>query len=311
MSVSELNFTVHAGVIVLGTQMFGAAILAALTFEIADGPCPSEAGLRAEISALLPERASGEKERFRLRHVGGVLRVELFDAAGRRLGERTLPGADSCAAQEKAAAVTMAAWMLVLHPELNQPEATPAPPGKVQRPAARLPLASPRLLPPRGLPAFALAEVGVVSGLHAPRPALELGALLVHTSGWGAEVSVLVMPATEEALASGRVTWWRPSLELLGFFRARLGPASALDIGAGPALAWLSIRGHGYDLNQASRGLEPALAAILRVEPVAPLWLGARVNVFAREQSVTIAGYAGALTLPRWDLLASIGLQLR
>jgi hypothetical protein len=188
-------------------------------------------GLRA--SDVLGEQATVERD-------GASLHVTLRSQDGRVLGERSLPADGSCAELAGVVAVVLAAWLSDVHPEFvgalpaAPPPPPPPPPARPARPS-----------PPSHQGRIGLGLGADFSGSKlVPLATLGLDWTPIR-GGFGAFVSATISGQHSVTLSSGSVRYFRWPLQLGPLLRVPLA-GSALDVKAGPVLAWLYLSGNGF-----------------------------------------------------------------
>jgi len=237
------------------------ALLAQSTAE-----CPDLAAVEARLRQTLGLREDAPLEqRFSVERQGEQLHVTARGKDDRLLGERLLPVQGSCDELAGAVAVVLAAWISDEHPEylagLPAPEAREAP-VPAPAPASPPPTTEP-VRPTQSAPALTRDEarssagrtgfvaarrfsVAAALGADFSSDVVPLGALgarwMPERLGLGAAVTAVVSGARRFDLSHGSVRYFRWPLLLGPAFRVPLG-ATALDVHAGAALAWLHIAG--------------------------------------------------------------------
>jgi hypothetical protein len=243
-------------------------VLASLGFSIrGTSDCPRLEDVHARLSEMVT-LSDGQRveESAVVERRDGSVHVALESANGRVIGERELVAAGSCEELAQVVAVILAAWLGDAHPELisRLPESD-APSTADQTPSegvAPAPPASPqtaapsaiRLEPPRRDERAArewrqlvsTVALGSSVGQGGVVPGAQAGlAWLGRGSSFGWSLSLGISGARERALGDGLVRWSRWPLAtgpVLRIASERL----ALELQAGPAIAWLRLAGFGF-----------------------------------------------------------------
>lgn len=299
--------------------------------------CPAAADVEARLHDILDFRSAADlKERALVERNGDAVRVSLTGADAHVIGERTLAVQGSCEDMARAAAVVLATWIGDVHPEFVRPlpsaEPEPAPPAE---PPAAVPPAPAATTPPFvAKPAVAAGpELTRPAALETPRssnrwePGAGLGVgidasgaltpLFTLTGiwappgfGWGAAVTLILTGVREQALEPGAVRWWRWPL-LVGP-TLRLAPSGAnVELSAGAALAWLHLRGEGFEPNRGADDVSFGSFAALRLAASSGRWrpFVATTGVFwLRSATAQTSAETGNETrLPSLDVLLTAG----
>lgn len=257
------------------------------------------------------------------RHEAGLY-VELRGADATLIGQRTLPLEGSCEELAQAAAVVLSAWLTDVHPDfasalpapapvLEQPATAPEPPAPEPPPpptppptprTEQRPSTSRRYLVDLSLGAGAdfadkkLAPAGLVSAAYVP-----------ERSGLGGAVWLSVDPSRREPLATGSVAWRRWPVGIGPTYRwstRRL----FVDVSAGPAIAWLHLRGANFTPSYAHNAATWAGFANLRLASrgkVAVFGLSSTQYYVAKSTAYVGGAEYG---LPRWSTSLFIGVSV-
>jgi hypothetical protein len=272
------------------------------------GDCPTPGEVTARVAALLPPSAQAPGT-VEVGAVTGELRVLLRQPDGAVAAERRLPVAGlACADLAAAAAAVIATWTSDVHPDFA-PSRPPAP-ALVVSAGAR---------PAAAGPAFAAALGAVASAAPAGGDA-----------GWaaGVEVAGLVYGAARTLgarLAVGSATERRFAVGGGRAFARRwvaaLGPVYALDggggplrveLGAGAALSWFTVRGGGFARNlsdgEVDYGGGASLALSLRRRWWAP-FTALEATAWPRRRTAVDLETGVTRSLPRAELGLVLGLR--
>lgn len=253
--------------------------------------CPSPDEVTSALAAQPGPADSGYVARLGVED--GALRIDSVDAAGRAVRTRRLPGSASCAELATATAVIVATWVGELRAQ----------------PAVDVHLR------PRPRPSKVRWDLGagftagLIGGSFSPGGILELQ-LAPRGFPLGARLALLGEAPRTLGVDAGSVKYARPMVELGP--NVRLHPWRMLiDLHAELSLATLVLQGEGFSSTRrdfdADVGLGGGARAAIRVGPVAP-FLGAQVVGWLRDQEVQVSGLNGKSSLPRYELLLSIGV---
>jgi hypothetical protein len=252
--------------------MFATAtfVLASLGLQIrGTTDCPRLEDVRARLSEMVP--LSDElrvEERAVVERRESSVRVALESADGRIIGERELAAEAPCDELAQVVAVVLAAWLGDAHPELVA--RLPEPPsdaqtasdeaaGAVPAPATARPKEAAagaiRIEPPRASEKsvsrerrrlVSTAALAVSAGKFGSVPSGQVGlAWLGAGSGFGWALSVGISGERERALGDGLVRWSRWPLATGPVLRVA-SEQLALEVQAGPTVAWLRLAGTGF-----------------------------------------------------------------
>jgi len=276
--------------------------------------CPSGAEVELALSSMIasPTATPANRDIAKLERQPDKLRVELVDADGVVIGERTLDGTASCAELGRMAAIVIASCESDVHPEFVRP------PVDITR-AARPP--APQSAPPAAVPVVSAAydvDAGVTLGQSDTLAAGgSIGATWfprgVGFGAWilgGGDMSRTIAVGTHQA----RWRRWTASLELAH----RWARGSLLfDAHGGATLGWLATEGVDYMQNRSDSAVSPGGTAGIRSawwdSRHVGLWLDLRGFYFPRRDSIygSVAGAMGEETpVPSWGAVASVGVSV-
>ena len=282
--------------------------------RVVDDGCPSGAEVEQALAAMLTSSGAPPDSRdvAKLERQPDKLRIELADADGVVIAERTLEGAASCAELGRMAAIVIASWESDVHPEfVRQPadiavvERSPSP--ESPAPAPDLPAASYDVT--AGVTfgqSDTLAPGGSIGAAWFPRG--------VGLGGWvlGAGDAVRTI-----AVGSHEARWsrWTASLELAWRWAS---DGFVVDTHGGVTLGWLATEGVDYAQNRsdsaASLGATAGIRTAWWASRHAALWIDLRGLYFPRRDSIYGSGPAGATLdeapVPSWGAIASVGVAL-
>lgn len=250
--------------------------------------CPKLDDVRARLSEMvtfsdelrLEERALVERR-------DSIVRVALESADGRVIGERELAVDAPCEELAQVVAVVLAAWLGDAHPELvaRLPPALTAPSGpqsatedatpavptssklppRAPAPKASEPLPASENVPRKERRLASAAALGASVGRFGAVPSAQVGlAWIGPDSGFGLGLSLGVSGAREQVLGGGVVRWSRWPLSV-GLLLRSATERAALEVQAGPAVAWLRLAGEGFAETASYQDLSYGGFAALRV----------------------------------------------
>jgi hypothetical protein len=289
--------------------------------------CPAPIDVEARVRAILHLSAEQQlSESFTVeRHEAGLY-VALRSADSTLIGERTLPTNGSCDELAQAAAVVLSAWLTDVHPDFAaalppkpEPEPKPEPkPESKPEPKPQLQPIKPAPLPAATPPApaphrwqFSLGVGGDLSNA-ALAPALLAGASYgAQGSGFAVSARVVITLARTQPLDPGQVSWRRWPLSLGPTLRLDT-PTLALALSAGPAVAWLRLRGDSFDhvstQDGASWGGFGEAVVSGKGRPFTPF--GAfTAHFYPKETEAYVMGLAQRWVLPPLSLNITVGAR--
>jgi hypothetical protein len=131
--------------------------------------------------------------------------------------------------------------------------------------------------------------------------------------GWGAAVTVALTGVREQPLDPGAVRWWRWPL-LVGP-SLRLTPSGAsVELSTGAALAWLHLRGRGFDPDLGADDVSFGSFAAVRLATSSGRWrpFVAATGLFWLRSATahTNAQVGNETRLPSLDVLLTAGAAL-
>ena len=285
----------------------GLLTLAALPVQVESAACPTGAEVEQALQGLLPPvPATRARDVAHVVRVDRNLRIELVDADGAVLAERSLFHDGTCADRASLVAVVIASWESDVHPEFARTASGPAA-LDVAKPSAQAP---PLPVVQSASYDVAVGAVASLAGAFAPGSALRLG-WIPRGSGPGVHVFVEGDGSRTVALGVGQASWrrWMGGAEL--DWRVDRG-ASSLDFHGGLALAWLDANGLGFSTNRSAQSFSPGATVGVRWS----WWVLRHFAPFAevgaiywlRNQSVYSPSDATERELPHFQAVASIGL---
>lgn len=275
-------------------SMFATAtfVLAGLGLQIrGTTDCPRLEDVRARLAEIVP--LSGEprvEERAVIERRESSVRVALESTDGSIIGERELVAEVSCEELAQVVAVVLAAWLGDAHPELvarlPEPASTssgeratpdaaartsPLPPtarAKEVAPGAirvEPPQASERIVPREPRRLVSTAALGASVGKFGSVPSGQVGLAWVSShSGFGWALSAGISGERERALGDGLVRWSRWPLTTGPVLRVT-SERVALELQAGPAVAWLRLAGTGFPATDSHQDVTYGGFAALRL----------------------------------------------
>jgi hypothetical protein len=277
--------------------------------RVVDDGCPSGTEVEAALASMLTSSGTTPAGRdvARLERGPDKLRVELVDAEGVVIAERTLDGPASCADLGRMAAIVIASWESDVHPEfVGQPVDI------VRVEGAR---SSETPAPALSSTAYDIAAGVTIGQADKLAAGASLGAAWFPNGG-GLGVWILGTGDMARTVAVGmhEARWrrWTTSFELA---RRWARDRFVVDAHGGVTLGWLTTEGVGYALNRSDSAVSLGGTAGIRfaswVSRGAALWLDLRGFYFPRRDSV----YGGGTTVadapvPSWGAIAGLGAAL-
>jgi hypothetical protein len=322
--------------------MFATAtfVLASLGLQIrGTTDCPRLEDVRARLSEMVT--LSDElrvEERAVVERRESSLRVALESADGRVIGERTLAAEASCEELAQVVAVVLAAWLGDAHPELvaRLPQPSSASSGDQTTPdaAARVlpaPSKAPRKertpgtigveprpvsesLPRERRRLVSTAALGASVGRFGSVPSGQVGlAWLAPGFGFGWALSVGISGERERALGDGLVRWSRWPLTTGPVLRVA-SERAALELQAGPAVAWLRLAGTNFPYaashQDVTYGGFAAVRLSWRATTLEP-FIGVSPQLWLRPATAFVSGSAPAqLILPATEIWFLAGVAV-
>ena len=289
--------------------------VAASPVRVVDDGCPSSEEVELALAPMLTSTSTSSpadpasRDVAKLEHGPDSLHVQLVDAGGVVIAERTLEGRASCAELGRMAAIVIASWESDVHPAFVRPPAVIAwaersPPAESPAPVTALPAA-----------AYDVAAGVTVGQVDTVAVGASIGAAW-FPRGVGLGLWVLGTGDRARTIAVGahEARWrrWTASLELA---RRWARDGFAVDAHGGLTLGWLATEGVDYAQNQSDSAVSLGGTAGIRTawwtSRRAALWIDLRGFYFPRRDS--IYGNGGAPTVdvaavPGWGALASLGV---
>jgi hypothetical protein len=275
--------------------------------------CPSRHDIETALSSLLP--ASQEGRPPDVAHVfrqGRLLRIDLVDPSGAFIGGRSLDDSDRCAELAMQAAVVIASLVTDVHPVFpvrgqEAPSSSPR--------ASGAPSATPAALPQ----SVVRSSFDVAAGASLSySDSFALGGLLAgiwipRATGFGIRVSAGTETTRPVSLGQGKASWarWTATTEAdWRHGRDRL----MMDVHAGLAWTLLHAHGSGFSNNASDSSFSPGALAGARLSwgltAHTAAWLGLDVTGWIVRQSVTDTPARAGQQVPRYSVLASLGVAL-
>jgi hypothetical protein len=316
-------------------------VLASLGFSIrGTSDCPSLDDVRARLSEMVMlAEAPRVEERAVVERREGTVHVALESANGQVIGERELAASGSCQELAQVVAVVLAAWLGDTHPELvarlpepsAPPSADPPPspaassaapaPAPAKVPEPRAPRASRVEAPlehdggsPERRRLVSSAALGSSVGRYGAVPGVQVGvAWLSRDSGFGWALSAGISGERERTLGDGLVRWSRWPLTagpVLRITSERL----ALELQAGPAVAWLRLAGSGFLGSAPHQDITYGAMAAVRLgwrASVLEPFIGVSPYFWLRPATAFVSGPAPLeLTLPATEMWFVAGVAV-
>ena len=287
--------------------------------EIAgDCACPTPAEVRERLATVADSgegKPSGDLglHRVYLSSTNQSVHIELLDADGNPLAERTLDRSGTCGDVAEAIAVVLASWEAKFNPNLAPPPAPlPAPSAPPPEPVVVTERQPP---PPRSLPFDAgLALLASVVGGEAVFGARFEGCLFPGDVPLGLHAALSATSTHTQSVATPSIDaqWMRAALSVGPTYR--LGHAApGVDVHAGAVLALLHVQGAGLPKSASDTSLQLGLAAGLRglwAWNNAAGWVGTDVFVYPGDDRLTIGNYGDVGRLPRLEVQIAVGMAL-
>jgi hypothetical protein len=297
------------------------AALLPITLLLLAGPveveaelCPSRHDIETALSSLLPaSQDTRPPDVARVFRQGRLLRIELTDPNGVLIGGRSLTDSDHCTELAMQVAVVIASLATDVHPAFHVPgQEAPAPSPR----ASESPSATPAPLPPPAVRSSFDLAAGVTLSYS---DSFALGGLLAgiwipRATGFGIRVSAGTETTRSVNLGEpGQALWarWTATTEAdWRYGRGRL----TLDVHAGLAWTLLHADGSGFRNNASDNSFSPGTLAGARLSwgltTHTAAWLGLDVTGWIIRQSVTDAPARDGHLVPRYSVLASLGVAL-
>jgi hypothetical protein len=276
--------------------------------------CPSRHDIESALSSLLPAAQEARPpDVARVFRQGRLLRVELVDPKGVLIGGRSLDDSDRCTELAMQVAVVIASLATDVHPAFHVPgqEAPSTSPDASDSPAAT-PAPHPQPVVP--------SSFDVAAGLSLSySDSFALGGLLAGTwipwaTGFGFRVSAGTETTRSASLGEGKqASWARWTATTEADWRLGHGRLM-LDVHAGLAWTLLHADGSGFPNNASDNSLSPGTLAGARLSwgltTHTAVWLGLDVTSWIVRQSVTDTPARDGQQVPRFSVLASLGVAL-
>ncbi len=286
-------------------------LLAVSAVQVEAEVCPSARDIEAALATTLAVPAGAARPGVvRVLRQGHRLLVELLDGNGMLVGERALDDSDRCAELAAEVAVVVASWLSDVHPEFSP--SGPEPPLAAAGAAKRDPGPPPE---PGTRASFDVAAG--ISWSYAGSAAV--GGSLAATwiprrSGLGLRLSAGTETARALELGEGRQAIWRRwTATTEGDWRAGRGPL-VLDVHAGLAWTLLTASGAGFPQETSFSSPASGVTAGARLSwwttRRVAWWLGGETAYWLRRQLVAAAPAAPERQIPRWSVMATLGLAL-
>jgi hypothetical protein len=273
--------------------------------------CPSGREIETALASLLSASPSpAPPDVARVFRQGKLLRIELVDRNGALIGERSLDDSDRCAELAVQVAVVIASLLTDVHPEFSRP------PHDVPPPAAPPPVPAPA--PPAQAVRRASFDVAAGASFSLPGSVAIGGSLatiwIPRSTGLGLRLSAGTETTRRADFGEGRqATWRRWTATSEGDFR-HARRALLLDIHAGLAWTLLHADGAGFPSNASDSSFAPGAHAGARLSwwPTThvAIWLGLDGTYWLLRQFVTPALDTPGQQVPRFSVMASLGLAL-
>lgn len=276
--------------------------------------CPSRHDIETALSALLPaSQEARPPDVARVFRQDRLLRIELLNPNGVLIGGRSLDDSDRCTELAMQVAVVIASLVTDVHPAFPVPgQEAPAPsPGPSDAPAAT------PAPPPQQV---VRSTFDVAAGLSLSySDGFALGGLLSGTwipraAGFGFRVSAGTEATRSASLGEGgQALWARWTATTEADWRYGRGHLM-VDIHAGLAWTLLHADGSGFPSNASDSSFSPGSLAGARLSwgltTHTAAWLGLDVTGWFIRQSVTDTPERAGQQVPRFSVLASLGVAL-
>jgi hypothetical protein len=280
----------------LGAWTFLAVTLGSVQVE-GTSTCPLPADVEARLRIVLPtEEDSRSADRFRISVDGDLIHLELRDAAGAFLGERSLKSSAGCKVRASAVATIIAAWEVELQATLTLPSPAPTLPVPPSTSTLTLDLDAGLLLDVDNDHAF--APGGLVS-------------LFVRRSDgqFGLRVAIQGAGPRDLSLGTGVVQWFRCAAMAGAAYQVLAIPQVSLHLSLAEALE--GARGAGYGNDKPYQfnfdpGLEAGVQATWPVGLVR-IWLDGSITLWPWAPDVSVAGLPGSKQLPPIEVMLVLG----
>ena len=273
--------------------------------------CPSSEAITARLGPLLPGAGTGinpaDQADLRASEAESPgptqLRLRLAGVDGTLIGQRDIPLSDRCDELAETVAVLLASW------ESNPHAGIPplAEPPVIAKPTPRSAGAASGF----ELQLGAGGGVALLGGTAATaRLELGLGALQSH---WQGRIGLQGQTARQTALSTLGQVHWRHSMATVSLGWRMLDPDWLVSADAGPLLGFATISGQGFVVDQEKNSLELGLDAGLRAGRRwrrFTLWADLRGESWLQHQRAKVTGSTTTMTLPPWDLAATLGVSV-
>lgn len=276
--------------------------------------CPSRHDIETALSSLLPtSQEARPPDVARVFRQGRLLRIELLDPNGILIGGRSLDDSDRCTELAMQVAVVIASLATDIHPAFPVPgQEAPAPSPGASVPPPEAPASQPRPVLQSSFDVAAGLSLSYSDGFA-------LGGLLAgfwipRGTGLGFRVSAGTETTRSASLGEGgQALWarWTATTEAdWRYGRGRL----MVDFHAGLAWTLLHADGSGFPHNASDSSFSPGSLAGARLSwglmTYTAVWLGLDATGWFVRQSVTDAPERAGQKVPRFSVLASLGVAL-
>ena len=287
-----------------------ALVAAALPVQVVSDGCPSGAEVESALASLLPPAADSKRpDVAHLSRQAKILRLQLVDAQGAIVGERSLEHDGGCADLATVAALVIASLESDVHPEFARPESRLA-----HQPLVVSPAEAPLTVEQRRRASYDLSASAGISYADSPAAFGTVSATLVpQGAGPGLRFSATGETEHELALGGGRVLWrrWVGSLEIDWRITR---PILSLDVHSGVLLGWLTADGDQFNRNQSAASISPGMTVGARLS----FWGSKRYAVgldlagcyWSRDQTVATAPSGPNRGIPHFQVLAGLAVSI-
>lgn len=280
-------------------------VLAALPVQVEATDCPNAGEIERALSARLAARAEGTPpDRARLWRQDGLVHLELVNADGAVIAERTLVPRATCAETAELAAVVLASWESDVHPAFVGAPAEVSP---------RRGLAEPVSAPARPASFDLAAGVGLGWASGSAAVASLAATWVGRGEGIGARLWGSLDGARTLTLEPGSARWGRASAGAALAWRRGSGRI-ALDAFAGAGIGRLSATGSGFGTDKSAVSFSPVASAGGRVAlwstAHVAAWLGVETAWWLRRQTVYRSPDGLARDVPSFEVAALLGLAV-
>ena len=287
-----------------------ALLLTASAVEVHSEFCPAARDIENALEAMLPASSdAGPSDVARVFRRHKRIQIELSNREGALIGERSIDDSDRCNELAIQIAVVLASLVSDVHPEFS------APPPEPKRDASAAKTEGNRPPSTRAISSFDVAAGASMSYASSIAWGGGLAATWIpHSTGIGLRVSAGTESARSVDLGDDKQAIWR-RWTVTSEADWRLGHGhTVLDVHAGLAWTLLAANGSGFPQNESQTSLAPGAEAGIRLSwwttRHLSAWVGLEGTYWLRRQLVSPSQEVAGREIPRYSVLASLGLAL-